>query len=476
MSLDPKQLASEALALKAAGRIGDAIMVYRRLVAAAPNDPIAEHNLAVALGDAGHWREAETHIRAAFAKGGDAPKTWLVLGRSLQSLGRFADAEAAFLQALKRDPNLYEAHADLVQLRWMLTADLSNALVDLDAAARATPNDIRLLLLKAKAMEQAGRLADAYALLRALASVRPNEAALLTTASQFATELGDEEIALAFAERAASLAPQERIVATNLVSACLAAGQADRAATLASGLRQHWPTDQHALALLATAWRILGDARYKTLYDYENLVFTSQIATPKAWSNLDAYLSDLAAGVRSAHNFTTHPFHQSIRHGSQAPDILHHDHPAIAALPEALAPPIKSYIAKLGPGPDPIRARNLGGYAYQGMWSIRMQAGGFHIDHVHPNGWISSACYIEVPKAMPNKEGWLKFGEPGIRTKPKLGAEHFVEPAPGKVALFPSYMWHGTVPFSDASARMSVAFDLTPARADTPQAPAPTPS
>jgi hypothetical protein len=28
--------------------------------------------------------------------------------------------------------------------------------------------------------------------------------------------------------------------------------------------------------------------------------------------------------------------------------------------------------------------------------------------------------------------------------------------------LFPSYMWHGTIPFHDAAARTTIAFDAVP--------------
>ncbi len=47
-------------------------------------------------------------------------------------------------------------------------------------------------------------------------------------------------------------------------------------------------------------------------------------------------------------------------------------------------------------------------------------------------------------------------------TRPKLEAEHFVKPPPGLLVLFPSYMWHGTVPFSGEAPRLTVAFDLIP--------------
>jgi hypothetical protein len=30
------------------------------------------------------------------------------------------------------------------------------------------------------------------------------------------------------------------------------------------------------------------------------------------------------------------------------------------------------------------------------------------------------------------------------------------------LALFPSYMWHGTVPFTQGAERLTIAFDLVP--------------
>jgi hypothetical protein len=60
-------------------------------------------------------------------------------------------------------------------------------------------------------------------------------------------------------------------------------------------------------------------------------------------------------------------------------------------------------------------------------------------------------------------EGWIKFGEPGIPTRPSLAAQHFERPEPGKLLIFPSCMWHGTVPFASGPHRLSFAFDLLPA-------------
>jgi hypothetical protein len=39
-----------------------------------------------------------------------------------------------------------------------------------------------------------------------------------------------------------------------------------------------------------------------------------------------------------------------------------------------------------------------------------------------------------------------------------------IQPVTGRLVLFPSYMWHGTVPFHDKSARTTIAFDVVPMR------------
>ena len=162
---------------------------------------------------------------------------------------------------------------------------------------------------------------------------------------------------------------------------------------------------------------------------------------------------------------------QSLREGTQTTrNLLQVNDRAIKGLFRALDAPIRRYIAALGTGDDPVRRRNLGGYAYAGVWSVRLRAGGGrHADHVHPMGWLSSACYISVPAAArgEDKAGWITFGHAGTPTSPEMPAEHFVQPEPGKLVLFPSYMWHGVNRFEGDEPRLTVAFDLVPS-ATTP--------
>lgn len=459
-----QSLTQQADALKAAGRRTEALAVYGRAAALFPASGVAEHNLAAALGDLARYDEAEAHCRAAFARGIDAPETWLVLARALQGQRRFDEAEAAFREAIRRRPGMADAQRDLAQLVWMRTGDTAAALATLETAIAADPANPVLRVIKAKVLQYAGDDAGAYAVLRAALRGREDHVLEATTADA-ATRVGEAQAALAHAERAVAIAPDEAFTQIHFAQACLAAGRPERAAAAMEQLRPRVPLDQHVIALLATAWRLMGDARYRALYDYDAFVGAHRLSTPAGWPDLAAYLAELAQAVDAAHAYRTHPFDQSLRQGTQAPDILSHPHPAIRAFPAALAPAISAHLAALGRGPDPLRARNTGGWAFQGAWSVRLQPNGFHADHVHSQGWLSSACYLAVPEAVQGegRAGWLKFGEPGIATEPPLAPEHFVKPEPGLLALFPSYMWHGTVPFGGTEPRLTIAFDLIPA-------------
>src|ERR1019366_2840023 len=137
--IDVAALSAQGAALQASGRLEGAIAVYTRLIEAAPQSGVAEHNLAGAFGDNHQFAQSEAAARRAFAKGLDAPETWLVLARALQGLGRFEEAEAAFRQSIARRPAYADAHRDLAQLIWMRSGSLPEARAALDAAIAANP-------------------------------------------------------------------------------------------------------------------------------------------------------------------------------------------------------------------------------------------------------------------------------------------------------------------------------------------------
>jgi hypothetical protein len=76
-------------------------------------------------------------------------------------------------------------------------------------------------------------------------------------------------------------------------------------------------------------------------------------------------------------------------------------------------------------------------------------------------GWFSSALYVALPEAGEGDAGWLTLGAPQKELGLDVAPFRKIEPKPGRLVLFPSTMWHGTVPFAEGE-RLTIAFDVAP--------------
>ena len=460
---DMNLLTVEALALKSLRRSAEATAAYLRARDAAPANPIAEQNLAAHLADTQQYAECEAASLRAMAKGLDSPEIWLMRARGLKGQGRLDEAEAAFAQAIRRRPAFVDAQGELAQLIWTRTADLDASSRHLDRAIAAHPAEPELRLKKAALLEYAGRPHAAYALLTAEAPEAVRGRPMVAAAAATLAAALEPAAAMGHARRAFNASPDNPAVVAALCQAQIAAGEPDAALETAMILRARWPLNQLGVALLATVWRMQGDPAYPLLYDYDRLVRSYPLETPPGWSSLPAYLADLAAALERSHRSVSHPIGQSLRLGTQGELSLEDPDPAIAAFFPGVSQMISRYIAELGPGDDPLRVRVREAFEFNGAWSVRLGPGGHHANHIHPLGWISSACHLVVPPGVDrDHDGWLAFGQPGIPTARALPAEHFVRPEPGVLVLFPSYMWHGTAPFRGEGTRLTAAFDVVP--------------
>lgn len=441
------------------------VSTLERLADAYPNRPTHHHNLAAALGDAGDAERSEAAARAALIRRDDLPETWLVLARALQAQSRLDEAEAGFRRAIRLRPDYVDARRDLSQLLWMRDGDLDAArrIVGIESPEPGTSRQLRII--EARLLEIAGHGEEALALLTSRLADDPG---LLRMASHLAIAI-DPVLALDHARRAHALAPQSEDEERQLFTALIAVGDHAEALRRIEALQTRLPLDQ---GLIGMQWAVLkqtGDPRADALYDYDSMVLSQSIETPRGWSSLDQFLADLADHVAALHTLRRHPFDQSLRNGSQtSANLLASHDPVITAFREAITEPIRQYLRRLGPGKDRLRARNLGDHGFAGMWSVRFSAGGFHLNHTHSQGWISSAFHLQIPSVADNagREGWLTFGEPGIRTTTPMSPGHLERPRAGRLVLFPSYMWHGTVPFQGQGTRLSIAFDVIPAHSD----------
>lgn len=268
------------------------------------------------------------------------------------------------------------------------------------------------------------------------------------------SELGEADAAQLLFDRLTPPADGEK--AYWFIRNAIRLGRIDQALSLAE--RDYGGHGELALwPYRALLWRITGDPRWEWLEGRETMIRTFDIG-----SELGP-LDELADILRAMHAGNGQPLDQSVRGGSQTDgNLLVRADPAIRRLRTALLDAVHQYVATLPP-PEPghpLLVANRDDIRIAGSWSVRLSGAGFHADHVHYQGWISSAFYVAVPESDPSapESGWLAFGE-CRDLLPDFPAFRTVEPKPGILALFPSTLWHGTRPFGNGE-RMTVAYDI----------------
>lgn len=469
-------LGERARALKALGRLDEALDTASRAARLYPENAAVLRNLAATAGDAGQAEAAVQAARKALALAPNAGATWLVLARALQTLNCLGEAEAAYRRVAPSAPERAEAAAELAQLIWMRDGDADAALAALDTLLPNAGDADARTVLRTRLLAAAGREDAAADEAERASNEAPGSAALAIAASQ-ALMNPHPERALGLARRALEASPDDAQAVRQWAEALIGIGDGDQALPLIRELRRRQPLDQGLIAAELTALRLARRPRPGALSDLDAVVGVSMIDTPSGWSSLDNFLADLAQCLERLHaDRRAHPIGQSLRQGTQtSADLATLDDPIIAAFRQAVSGPITRYIDGLGRGHDDLRGRITGGLRFQGMWSARLQAGGGrHTNHVHPKGWLSSACYIALPLdvaagiepiALSRKDGpgRLRLGQPGGPAARHIEPERFVQPQPGRLVLFPSYLWHGTSPFQGPGTRLSIAFDIAPA-------------
>ncbi|MEL7128936.1 MAG: tetratricopeptide repeat protein [Pseudomonadota bacterium] len=456
----------DALILKAqiARTIRDLDMAVDAIGAAlrlAPQNPFAHHVAASVELDRGQLQAAEKRLDQLVSGGFDRAEVRSLLARAHQEQGRLDAAERHGRQAFAMAPN-GENLQFLADTYWMQgRIDAFNKLVDeaLSQPATAIPGlDL---------MRKSGGTEAALDRLEKLAPAVQASLGGLSLRSALLLDLGRAGEAVDAARRADALTPDWR-ENHNLVRALLATGEAGEALALILKARAEDPLSQFWLAYEATALRALGDDRYHELIDYDQHVRAYTLPAPDGFASLETFNAALMETIDRLQLFSAHPLLQSLRSGSQsARDLTTVNDPVLTAYFEALDAPIRDYMEALGTSPDhPSAARNTGAYRIAGCWSVRLYGGGHHINHIHPRGWISSAYYVDVPaetRSGDGHAGWIKFGEPPMQTIPASPPEKWIQPLPGRLALFPSFLWHGTEPILDASRRVTAPFDVVPA-------------
>jgi tetratricopeptide (TPR) repeat protein len=445
-------------------RIPEALRAFAQAATLDPDDPLTAFVHAQASLDAG-FPAARLFAHACTLAPGDLATVngWAA---ALLAQGEPAAAEALLAATLLRHPDWLAGHKTLAALRWT-SGDSRHFARSYATACEAQPQNLTLRLAWFSALAQARDWEAAAQVIAAGEALIGASPALAAARAILAGESGDTEGAEAWFARTASIRDDALGIAH--LRHCLRTAQLDKAEHLALALLQGrsaamiWP-------YLSLIWRLHGDARAEWLDGAPPYIRAFDLG-------LDlGELHELAAVLRRLHTTRAPYAEQSVRGGTQTDtdrQLFFRAESEIQAVRAKVCDAIRAYVADM---PPPVPGHPLlgvprGRVLFSGSWSVRLTRQGHHVSHTHPMGWISSALYVSLPPpqqlgAAP--AGWIRFGVPppvlGL-TLPALGQ---FEPKPGRLILFPSTMWHETLPFDDGE-RLTIAFDVIAPRPPRPR-------
>ncbi|MFL6849580.1 MAG: 2OG-Fe(II) oxygenase family protein [Sphingomicrobium sp.] len=517
---DVSILNSAAAHWSKAGNPARAIELFERAVAADLNAGEPAINLAILLTNAGRSREAVELLEPRATALASNPRYWSVRANAERTLGLKRNALASYERAWALNRSNARAAEGRARLALETGIDARSLYRDALSLAATEPT---LILGYGQALEAAGDLVEARSIgdrpvrelpgwipaLEWLAELRwaggeqdeftdhyakaasrapapelfDSWCKMLAGVDQFGKaadvaanarmELGDRaELALREAIHAGEAgedARAEAIFAVLPISGAvrdvqearhrLRTRDPERAEQLTARAIASDPDNIAAWALRDIAWRLLGDPRHDWLHGQEGLVRPMHL-------DLDAQrFASIVTLLDRLHDKSSMPVGQSVRQGSQTRGGLFDRHePEIEVLEASFREAVQGYRDQLPPRDHahPLLRHRDESWRFAGSWSIRVFEGGRHTEHIHPQGIVSSAAYFVVPQIVTDGDeqaGWLELGRPPPDLKLDLPPLYAFEPLPGRCALFPSTLYHGTRRFSGGK-RMTVAIDI----------------
>lgn len=211
-----------------------------------------------------------------------------------------------------------------------------------------------------------------------------------------------------------------------------------------------------ALALLDRRDEAVG------LMALDRFLHVSELPVPEGFASLEAFNAELGRAIVANPTLHADPAGHATRQGLRTGAFPLPGDRAGAALIASIRRSVEDYAESLAGDHPFVSARP--GEARFTPWALVFRSVGHQALHHHPGPWLTGVYYVAAPGGI-ERPGALRIGglPPWVSARPPWPVID-VEPVPGTLVLFPSYVPHETLPTGSDETRISVAFDVTDAR------------
>lgn len=486
----PQEIQS-LLTLLHAGKLSEVETSAKKLLSRHPDTFILYHALAIAQDGLNKYADAADTYRKAIKLQPNTPELHFNLGIVFTNLGQLDEAVTSYRTAIKIQPQFFEAYGNLGTVL-QKQGRLEEAISCYKSGLNINPQDARGYFNLGTALRDHGNLDEAVNSYQQAIQLFPNYTDAHNNLGETLRDQGNMEAAVKSYQQTLTLNPQHPQANYNMAEFLYLAKRYEEALPyFAASQLDDWQA--RSLYCLYKAERF---DEFKTQLDV--LVATTRHTSPFIGTLSTHYAINF--GIENPYNFCKHGFdyvyqrsipqlledrpllndllrdiHQSeiaerkqgmLHFGTQsAGNLFKRPEASFRELAELIKQEFIRYKDRFaGADCELIRAFPTK-LEFTSSWYVKMRQGG-HLDpHIHEIGWISGAVYLAMPKNTPHAdEGSFEYGTHGDHYPQKHG--HFparnILPNVGDIILFPSSLFHRTIPFSSDEERICIAFDLKP--------------
>ena len=198
------------------------------------------------------------------------------------------------------------------------------------------------------------------------------------------------------------------------------------------------------------------------LFDYEALIGRRHFSEVEGWDSIDDFNAALVDHISARPDLMSDRPGVATKGGSQTGNILFDDSKFARSVRSMVETLYRDYIAAMtGSGWRGYFAAPPARHQLKAN-AVVLRSSGYQDPHIHPTGFCSGVYYVQIPKVVGDGNagtaGHILFGRSA--GKQDNGRRLTIKPEAGLMVIFPSYLWHATVPFESDEDRISVAIDV----------------
>jgi uncharacterized protein (TIGR02466 family) len=448
--------------------LASSVRLLKQATTAIPQDPTLHGELGLSYMAAGDWQLADESFRTALNCDPESRRPLANLGALSQRRGRLAEAIELHRRYLELEPTDLEVRCNLANA--LMDAGCGEeALAECDRTLAISPGHPKVLATQGAVfcgLEQFERAVEV--LYGAVVRHRGDEIALINMAYAH-TRMRQYDAAVSALDKAVGISPDNAKATADLAGAHMALGQVAQAIKFCERFLDRHPGERMVLAIYAYALRDAGRLEEsRAILNFDELIQVFDLDAPPDYSSLAAFNGGLAAYIQGHASILNSPVSKATMQGDQTGELDLDESPELAALGKLIDQLFRIAVGQLrdcGFSTHPTMAYASDSWSLR-VWGVVLGEGGRQAPHLHPMGWMSGVYYVSLPadmQAAGPQAGWLEFGAPPDRLTVTSEIEtRTIEPVEGRLVLFPSYLYHRTLPFESVEPRISVSFDVVP--------------